>query len=71
MAPGFANPGGRTTPMDLATVVAAVLVVQLALDQDNPASSHDSASSDSVEALNFVIPSGRNSPTGFVRRHNL
>ena len=72
----FANPGGRTSPTDFATaVVAAVLVVQLALDQEDPASSSTeeessseasaSSGSDSCVTLYFTNARGRTSPTSF------
>ena len=59
----FANSGGRASSTDFATaIIWAVLVMPLALHQEDPASLEDTANTDSVEALFFAIPGGRASP---------
>ena len=67
-SPCFANPGGRTSPTDFATAaVAAVLVVQLALDQEDPASpssEEESSSEDSaVLSLSLALSQAPFSPS--------
>ena len=55
MALYVSNPGGRALPTDFTSAVTSALVVAFAPDRDGPASSGETASSDSVVAPCFVI----------------
>ena len=52
----FAIPGGRGSPTDFPTAVAAEMIVSFTPGPGGPASPEDTANSDSVEALCFAVP---------------
>ena len=54
----YSKPEGRASPADLAIAVAAALTALFALEQEDPASPAETASSDAVGALRFEIPRG-------------
>ena len=56
VAPYFGNSGGRASPANFSTAVAAPLVIPFAWDSEDPSSPDGLASSDSVVALCFAIP---------------